>query len=61
MNACGRALAVLCTAADPALRDRIVAAGAVQPLLQLAVAGSPPAVQGPAYDALQVCTHLRIL
>ena len=36
------------------LRARILAAGVVQPLMQLAVVGSPPAVQGPANEALQV-------
>lgn len=52
--ALGRALSVLCTAADPALRDRIVATGVVETLLQLTVVGSQPGVRGPAYDALEV-------
>lgn len=39
------------------MRAQIVATGVLQPLLQLAVVGSPPAVQGPAYDALQVCSR----
>ena len=48
---------MLCTASDSRLRSRIVAAGVVQPLLQLAIVGSPPTVQGPVYEALQVCPY----
>ena len=41
------------------MRDRIIAAGALLPLLQLAVVGTPCTAKTLAMDVLQVSIHVR--